>query len=91
MEPITISGLGLPVLVALTVAALKRVKLVTNGDQARIAALGSALGYAGIWIAVQFYPAAAPAVGTIVMGLWSALLAAAGFEAQEALRAKGDG
>jgi hypothetical protein len=43
MEPITLSGFALPFLVGMTAAALKKVKLVVTGDQARIAALVSAL------------------------------------------------
>lgn len=80
-NPILLSGLSLPFLVGVTVTALKRVKLITGGDQSRKAAFITALAYAALWIAIQFYPEAAPAVGTVVAALVSALLAAAGYEA----------
>ena len=87
METITLAGIGIPVLVGITVGALKYVRLVKTGDQARWAALGSALVYSALWVAVQWYPAAAPAIGTVVTALASAILAALGHEVQEAVRA----
>lgn len=91
MEPITLSGIALPVLVGLTVAALRKVKLIKTGDQARRAAFVTAFAWAAPWIAVQFYPAAAPAVATVITALVSALLAAAAYEVQEAARGKLNG